>query len=172
MVATPVRTVEMLDQCETNKVLMDTTVLSSMHYLIATDGSSQGDDAVSYAARQAVAFEADLELVHVLTPRTQSVNGEAVFEGAEETAETGENILEQARDIVLETVGDRATDVGVETQLLTGRPAHAIADYAAEIDADAIYIGHRGLSSERQKMVGSVAKGVVDEADVPVTVVR
>lgn len=142
-----------------------------MRYLVATDGSPEGDDAVAYAARHAAAFDAEVELVHVLTPRTRSVDGEAVFEGETETAEQGERLLEAAREIAADGEGFDGEE-RIDTQLLTGRPAHAIAEYAAAVDADAVYIGHRGLSSEREKVVGSVAKGVVDEASVPVTVVR
>lgn len=143
-----------------------------MRYLVATDGSPQGDDAVAYAATRAAAFDAQLEIVHVLTSRTRSVDGEAVLEDELEGTETGEAVLERASSIAREAVGSHQGEFRVSTQLLTGRPAHAIADHATEIGAEAIFTGHRGLSSKREKMVGSVAKGVVDEADVPVTIVR
>jgi len=143
-----------------------------MRYLVATDGSPEGDDAVTYAATQALAFGATLEIVHVVTPGTRVVEGEAVLEGAADAAESGRRTLEQARAVAERAAEDGATALAVETELLQGRPAHAIADYAGDVDADAIFVGHRGLSSEREKVVGSVAKGVVDEADRPVTVVR
>ncbi len=38
-------------------------------------------------------------------------------------------------------------------------------------DADAVFVGHRGLSEERERVVGSVAKAVVDKAAVPVAVI-
>lgn len=141
-----------------------------MRYLVATDGSRESDAAVEYAVRQALAFDATVELVNVITPGTAVVDGTAVFEGEEDAEEAGRRTLEAARRVAEEAAGDET--LTVETELLLGRPAHAVADYAAEVDADAIFVGHRGLSSERQKVVGSVAKGVVDQADRPVTVVR
>ncbi|WP_280585345.1 universal stress protein [Halorubrum sp. Boch-26] len=141
-----------------------------MSYLVATDGSAESDEAVRYAARQAVAFYETLEIVHVLTPDSELVDGTIVLPGEAAAVDAGESVLANARTIAEEAVGDEPIDV--KTQLLTGRPADAIADYADEADIDAIYVGHRGLSEEREQVVGSVAKSVVDKADVPVTVIR
>lgn len=143
-----------------------------MRYLVATDGSPESDEAIQYAVEQALAFDATLELVTVLTPNTKIVEGEAVFEGEEGAEEAGRRTLEGARRIAEEAAADADGSVDIESELLLGRPAHAVAEYAEEVDADAIFVGHRGLSSERQKVVGSVAKGIVDRADRPVTVVR
>lgn len=141
-----------------------------MSYLVATDGSTEGDEAVRYAARQAVAFYETLEIVHVLTPDSELVDGTIVLPGEEAAVEAGEGVLSNAKTIAVEAVGDEQIDI--ETQLLTGRPADAITEYAAEADVNAIYVGHRGLSEEREQVVGSVAKSVVDKAEMPVTVIR
>ncbi|CDK38491.1 Universal stress protein UspA and related nucleotide-binding proteins [Halorubrum sp. DM2] len=141
-----------------------------MSYLVATDGSTESDEAVRYAARQAVAFYETLEIAHVLTPDSELVDGTIILPGEEAAVEAGQGVLENARAVAEEAVGDESIDV--ETQLLTGRPADAITEYAADGAVDAIYVGHRGLSEEREQVVGSVAKSVVDKADVPVTVIR
>ena len=141
-----------------------------MSYLVATDGSTQSDDAVRYAARQAVAFYETLEIAHVLTPDSELVDGTIILPGETAAVEAGEGVLENASLIAEEAVGDEPIDI--ETQLLTGRPADALTNYAAEEAIDTIYVGHRGLSEEREQVVGSVAKSVVDKADVPVTVIR
>jgi nucleotide-binding universal stress UspA family protein len=143
-----------------------------MRYLVATDGSPESDEAVEYAVEHALAFDATLELVHVITPGTKVVEGEAVFEGEEGAEESGRRTLETARRVAEEAAEAAGETISVESELLLGRPAHAVTDYAEEVDADAVFVGHRGLSSEREKVVGSVAKGIVDEADRPVTVVR
>jgi len=141
-----------------------------MSYLVATDGSTESDEAVRYAARQAVAFYETLEIAHVLTPDSELVDGTIVLPGEEAAVEAGQGVLESARSIAEEAVGDESIDI--ETQLLTGRPADALTEYANEEPVDAIYVGHRGLSEEREQVVGSVAKSVVDKAEVPVTVIR
>jgi len=138
-----------------------------MRYLVATDGSAVSNDAVRYAADHAAAVGATLEIVHVITSEAEFVEGELVRPGEGELLDDGSNTLETAADLAAETA-----NASVETQLLTGRPADAIVDYAAESGADAIYVGHRGLTDKREQVVGSVAKTVVDRATAPVTVVR
>jgi len=139
-----------------------------MRHLVATDGSALGDEAVRYAARHTVAFDGTLVIAHVLTPDSELIDGTIVLPGEKAAVEEGERVLESARSVAT----DAADGVGIETELLTGRPADAITEFAAETDADAIYVGHRGLSEEREQVVGSVAKSVVDKATIPVTVIR
>ncbi len=153
-----------------------------MHYIVATDGSTESNRAVEYATRQACAMGARLEIVHVLTPQTELVNGEVVLAGEETAVEYGQRTIDRAADRVLNLVNGDAVSPNVfdgtaeefelETELLAGRPAVSIAEYATDVEADAIYVGHRGLSDERQQVVGSVAKSVVDKATVPVTIIR
>ncbi|MFC5279906.1 universal stress protein [Halorubrum rubrum] len=143
-----------------------------MRYLVATDGSTLGDEAVRYAARQAIAFDATLVIAHVLTPDSELIDGTLVLPGEEAAVEEGERILENARSVAADLADEEDVEIDVEMQLLTGRPADAITEFAGETAADAIYVGHRGLSEEREQVVGSVAKSVVDKAVVPVTVIR
>lgn len=140
-----------------------------MRYLIATDGSTDGDDAVIYAAEDAVARDATLEIVTVATPDTELVDGEVVFSGEDEAIDQGRRVLQQASDLAAETAN---TELTIETELLVGRPAESITDYAAETGADTIYVGHRGLTEKREQVVGSVAKSVLDKSTVPVTIVK
>ena len=140
-----------------------------MRYMVAADGSRESDAAVEYAATQAAAFDATLEIAHVLEPRTELVEGEVVLPGGERAMELGEQTVDQARRLAVDAVDE---DLRVETELLAGRPARAIAQHASERGIDAIFVGHRGLTEERERVVGSVAKSVVDRAEVPVTVVR
>ncbi|QPV62235.1 universal stress protein [Halosimplex litoreum] len=140
-----------------------------MRYLVATDGSTVSDGAVEHAAREASAWDASLEIVHVLTPETKLVDGDIVLPGEDSAVDHAEEILDTAAE-----TAERATehgDIAIDTQLLTGRPAEAITTYAENAGVDAIFVGHRGVS-ERRRRVGSVAKTVIDKASVPVTVSR
>jgi nucleotide-binding universal stress UspA family protein len=137
-----------------------------MRYLVAIDGSETSTEAVGYATTHAEKLDATLELVHVVVPEAEFVDGELVQPGNEELLERGEAMLEQA-----ETTATEHGDVAVETTLLSGRPAAALADHAESVGADAIYLGHRGLSEKREEVAGSVAKRLLGTASVPVTVV-
>lgn len=141
-----------------------------MRYLVATDGSEESDNAVRYASAQAAAFDATLDIVHVLQPEAELIDGEIVLPSGDRATELGDQTLEQARRLAAGTVDERGDGVPIETQLLAGRPAETITGYAQETGTDAIYVGHRGLSEEQ--VVGSVAKSIVDKATVPVTVIR
>ena len=143
-----------------------------MRYIVATDGSEESKDAIRYAARQAQALGATLELVHAIEPEAELRNGELVLPGSDRSTELGEQTLTAGRELAAEVARARESTLDVETQLLAGRPADAITNHADESDADAIYVGHRGLSEERESVVGSVAKAIVDKASVPVTVIR
>lgn len=138
-----------------------------MSYLVATDGSEVSNEAVAYAAEHAAALDVPLEIAHVIEPEAEFVDGDLVQAGEDELLEAGRRTLERARELATETAG-----VEIETVLLSGRPADAVAEYAADSEVDAIYVGHRGLSEKRERVVGSVAKTVLDRATVPVTVVR
>jgi len=140
-----------------------------MRYIVATDGSAESTEAVEYAAEHAAVFDATLEIVTAITPETEILDGELVLQKTSDVAKEGERTLEDASEHARDTVSENLT---VETTLLAGRPAEAIADRAADTDADAIFVGHRALSPKQEEVVGSVAKSLVSKADVPVTVVR
>ena len=57
-------------------------------------------------------------------------------------------------------------------KVLVGRPAEEITDYAKEIDAQMIVIATRGQSGIAHMMLGSVAEGVVRQAQCPVLTIR
>jgi len=140
-----------------------------MSYLVATDGSTESDKAIRYAARR-VAFLRDAGDRPRVNARLGAHRWDAHPPGRGRRPSLARDILSNARRLADEAVGDESIDI--ETQLLTGRPADAITGYAREQPVDAIYVGHRGLSEEREQVVGSVAKSVVDKANVPVTVIR
>ncbi len=142
-----------------------------MRYLVATDGSTVSDTAVEHAAVEASVRDASLEIVHVLTPETELVGGEIVLAGDEAATEQGEQTLEQASQVAREAAGEHG-GVEIRTELLTGRPAESITDHADRRGVAGVYVGHRGLSDRRERVVGSVAKSVVDKATVPVTIVK
>lgn len=144
-----------------------------MHYLVAVDGSAASDRAVEYATGHAIAFDATLTIVHAIVPEPSVVDTDEMFDDREARREGGWEHLEQAETIATELAAQTGASIDVETQLLVGRPAHAIVNFAADTDIDAIYLGHHGTSSASEgDAAGSVASGVIDRASVPVTVVR
>lgn len=151
--------------------------MSSLRFLVATDGSEESDDALSRAIEFASTAGAHLTIVHAVTPRIHAEGTEPIrslsdaerrliLEDVEDAEQRGEAILEAAARRAEDT------DVEVETALLYGEPVESIVEYAAEEEFDGIYVGHRGLSDRAESYLGSVANGLVRRSSVPVTVVR
>lgn len=143
-----------------------------MRYLVATDGSAVSELAVEHAASDASVWGTPLEIVHVLTPKAELVDGELVLPGGEKAIKRGERTLRGARETARETVREHDADIEINTQLLSGYPPDAITEHVESTDVTRIYVGHRGHSEDREPAVGSVAKTVVDKASVPVSIVR
>ena len=154
-------------------VIFPSHVSQNMWYLVATDGSEISDRAIEHAAVEACARDANLRIVHVLTPEIKLVDGAIVLPGEREAIEHSQRMLERAARLATSTAAEHGTEIEISTELLTGRPADAITEYAKERNVDVIFVGHRGRAdSDVDRGSGSVAKSVVDKASVPVTVVR
>lgn len=154
-----------------------------MHLIVGIDGASASDRALDHAATIAAATGGRLTLVHAADPEIYNLRdgsgpitdrSEAeqrlVIEEIEDAEERGDRLLETA----IARLDDEITDEieSVDTSLLYGDPVGSIATYATDQHADGIVVGHRRLSDAHERLLGSVAKGLVERATVPVTVVR
>lgn len=149
-----------------------------MKYLVAVDRSDPSWRALEYAVEIAEPLGADLTVVHSVDPQVFSLGGTEPTRGFENVDDR--LIIENVADAetrggaVLEEAEDRASDAGleVESELLYGDPVETIPEYASEYGFDGIFVGHRGLSARAEELLGSVARGLTESADVPVTVVK
>jgi len=150
-----------------------------MNFVVATDGSTQSEAALRHALDLAAATGGSVRVVHVVSPTVQTEGGNdpvvapsnaadrLLMEDEGDAEARGERVLENAAGLA----ADRDVDVDVETDLLHGDPVDAVAEYAAEVDADGVVVGHRGLSERAEQHLGSVAKSLLGRSPVPVTVV-
>jgi nucleotide-binding universal stress UspA family protein len=148
-----------------------------MKFLVATDGSGRSERALEHALAVAAAAGADLTVATVVDPDVNEAPGSdrtgdggaerrLIRESTEDAERRAERVLEAAEG----TAAEEGLDV--ETHLLYGTPVEAIAGFAAAEGFDGVFVGHRGLSAAAERVLGSVAKGLVERSDVPVTVVR
>ncbi len=132
-----------------------------MHILVAVDRSAESQNALENALDNAAQFDATVTVVHAVDSEGDAGDPE----------QRGEELLE-------EVIADApAEGVAIETRVLVGDPVEAVPAYAEEIDADVIYVGHRGLSAEdrdptgeERGPLGGVASGILEETTIPVTV--
>jgi nucleotide-binding universal stress UspA family protein len=148
------------------------TALLGMDYLVAVDGSEQSEAAVEHAITMAECSDGSVALVHAVNPSVYQnahapADDDQLLQSVEEAEERGMELLEEAAERV------REQEVSVSgTHLLYGEPVNVIPNLADEESFDGVVVGHRGLSGHYQRVLGSVAKGLIGKTDVPVTVVR
>lgn len=139
--------------------------------LVATDFSETSDAALTYARTLAESLGASLHLVHVFDdPYGNALVAEmsaSVYESMRATEMT------QARRRLLRRLppADRKQFQG-STAIVTGSPAEAIVDYAADRGMDLIVMGTHGRSGFAHLLLGSVAEHVVRTARCPVLTVH
>jgi len=149
-----------------------------MEFVVAIDGSAESDRALDHAVEMATATGAELTAAHSVDPDVYDRGGNEhpssqsgfedrlIVESVGDAEARGERLLGDALE--------RASDAGLEidTELLYGDPVETVPDFATTEGYDGIFVGHRGLSDEHERVLGSVAKGVVERSSLPVTVVR
>lgn len=82
------------------------------------------------------------------------------------SAAAGASALEVAQALL-----ERA-EIAYESQVSTGDPAHTIVDLVERYACDAVWMGARGLGTQRSAVLGSVAHEVLHAASVPVTIFK
>lgn len=149
-----------------------------MRFVVATDGSTQSDEAIDHAIDIATKTDASLTAVHAVDPDVYEHRADEpiadlsdaqqrlVIEDIEDAERRGRRILDDAAAMAQER------GCGIDTELLYGDPAETIARYATRDAVDGIFVGHRDLSADHRRVLGSVTKQLIDHAPVPVTVVR
>jgi len=134
--------------------------------LVPTDGSEPADRAVEHALTLADRYGATIHALYCVETHRY---GEPALSSTELVLDD----LEDRGAAMLEGVGDRAADAGVECRwtVCHGRPWEEAREKAAELDADLIVIGYQGQSHTRTDRIGSVAERIVRTADRPVLTV-
>lgn len=131
-----------------------------MRYLVAIDGWEPSHNALEFAADQAAAAGADLDVVNV------------VGEGGGD---------EESKERIRETIEAAMAEAGVdyevhflETDKRT-KPADKVGarllEFAEERGHDAVFVGNEPTGTAERMIIGSVARTLVDAREVPVVLV-
>lgn len=145
-------------------------MLAIQRILFPTDFSEPADHAWTYALTFAREFNAELHVLHVVTPPPRLseayvgyVNPEALVEGLRVEATAAlERLLQDAKNRGL--VCQSALRVGVDfTQII---------DYALASRVDLIVMATHGRTGLAHALLGSVAEKVVRKAPCPVLTVK
>ena len=136
--------------------------------LVPTDGSDTVEQTLPHALRLASDTGAAIQVVYVVDTR-------AIHASDPDERETVEAELEPEGETAVEVVADRAAAEGIEceTAIRRGTPDKEIVRHAEETDTDVIVIGTDGKTPrEKLQALGSVSERVVDNAPIPVFVIK
>lgn len=134
--------------------------------LLATDGSDNADLAAERALEMVDCRGAALHVLYVAEKTTDDPAQKGVEEKTAEEVNRGENVVED--------VDGRAAERGieVETAVEPGVPRTTIETDADDREVGLVVLGSTGASGVTEKLLGTVAKYVVNEAPADVFVVR
>lgn len=125
---------------------------------VGVDGSKASNRAALWAADEAMARDARLDLVYVVDPSR--------VDDIDEAMATARHALHRA----WEAVTDSGKHVKLESEILQGDPAIELADTARH--ASLICVGHKGTNDSSPQPRGATSEALVRMASVPVAVVR
>jgi nucleotide-binding universal stress UspA family protein len=138
--------------------------------LIALDGSTMAEKALSTALVLAEQFESELFLFRVVMPLPISYRAGAASAAAIELAER-DAVLEAADYLDDLAAGIQEKGFGVRVATRLGNPSKAIVEFAEQNQIDMLVMCTRGQTGLTRWLLGSVTDHVVRSSPVPVVVV-
>lgn len=136
--------------------------------LAAVDGSACAASALDYALDLARKPGAKLTIIHAIDPTVAYLNE------VQPGRSLGTDPLRDSGTAILKAAVEKATTAGLtpQTEMLEGKAVEEVVDAARRHKSDLIVIGSHGRTGLSRAFLGSVAEGVMREADVPTLVVH
>lgn len=132
--------------------------------VLAVDGSAESRKAIPVAAELAGRFQGDVTVLHV-REHENSWAADIDLEEPSEASDLVDGIVRELKDVGISARAE-------VSRAPSGRAPQEILHVAADIDADLIVVGSRGLTDWQGLLLGSVAHKVIHHATCPVLVVR
>ena len=147
-------------------------MISLKKIVVATDFGEAADAALAYGRELARAFNAQLDVVHVVeNVLTRGFGAEGYVASYPELQQEVEDSADRQLASLL-SVEDRQV-LGARSVLLkSNSPAFTIVGYAKENNVDLVIMGTHGRGAIAHLLMGSVAERVVRTAPCPVLTVR
>ena len=150
------------------------TVLKNI--LVALDGSSHANHALTYALDLAEKYDATIEVLSVFHnthfPIMIDPVGVVSLQVVEECMKAQKAQHKELLSKTIMQINRTHPQLNVTATLKEGRPADKIIETAKEGGHGLIVMGNRGLGGIKQLLLGSVSDRVADEAPCPVLIVK
>jgi nucleotide-binding universal stress UspA family protein len=131
--------------------------------VVGADGSATAAEAVRQAIELVKLTGGRLHIVSAYKPQQLTVSGSAEFAKSLDSGELADSVL---ADLASRA---RHAGVAVEAHRMTSAPADAICEVAAEVKADLIVVGNKGMTGVR-RVLGSVPNSVAHQAPCAVLI--
>lgn len=140
-----------------------------MNVLVSIDFSEVSEEQLAIVGRMARGMKRSIYLVHVAEPEPDFIG----FEPGPDVVR--DQLAEEFRDEhrKIQAMADRLRDDGIDATalLLQGSIVETVLEKADELDARMIVVGSHGHGAAYDLLVGSVSRGIIRGATVPVLVV-
>lgn len=156
--------------------------------LVPLDGSQNAESAIGYAKSFAENYGSKILLFTCIDTRSYRGLFQSYVEPSEvlqrrfedksaDYRETLHEILKKEEDLVegyMRELRDELAREGVDVEVVIcrGEPSKRIAGMAEELGADMILMASQGLTGKKGRLLGSVARKVLEDATIPVFVVK
>ncbi|WP_290811242.1 universal stress protein [Halovivax sp.] len=145
--------------------------MSTRHVLVPIDGSAGAWTALDHAIET---FERGRVTTLTVVDPVAELSEDASPGDAQRRTQGGDldraaALGERARERIADTGGDEFEH---DHEVMIGRPARAIVDYATDHDVDHVVVGSHGRTGLSRILLGSVAETVSRRSPVTVTIVR
>ena len=137
--------------------------------IVGIDGSDHSRRALKWAIREAAVRHAPLTVLTVQATLIGYWGSPVLYPGDEDLAEQGRKVAQEETDSVLEKIGPESRPSSVTVRAVTGLPAEALLEAAA--DADLLVVGSRGAGGFKRLLMGSVSTQVAQHAPCPVVMI-
>lgn len=131
--------------------------------LIAVDGSDEARRAAIRGLAFAQAFDTAVDVLYVVDRSRLRLT----------RTEAERSRLKERGEAALADIEELASERGqsVSTELMDGKPAARISEYATERNADLVVVGRQGRTGVGRRLLGGVTEKVLSRSTVPVFVV-
>lgn len=130
-----------------------------MKVLVPIDGSDCSFRALEFAIELVTQFEGTLQVVHI----------------TDYTGETTDQIIEQARDMLVDAGIESHPEIVTDTRMSNPRYANQVGkdilQIAEEQEYDHIVMGHHGTGRIGRAVLGSAAETVIRAVEHPATII-
>jgi universal stress protein A len=139
--------------------------------VVPTDLSDYSLRALPYAVGLAERFDAKLKVVCINEPALAPTD--MGWAGGVDMHATDDALVAEARRTLLRILHDQVPDgVDVDAEVMTGKPADGIVEFARKHNADLVVMCTHGRTGLSHVLMGSTAEALVRGAPCPVLTLR